>query len=1219
MFLAIFLFELKYRFRRPATYIYFAMLALVAMLLVASGNTPASEKVFHNAPVLIAELQLLISLFAIMIAAAVMGVPIYRDIEHKTGTFMFSYPIDKTSYFMGRFWGSFVVLLFISLGVTVGFLLGTIIGPATGWTEALRYGPNKLSYFLYPWATLVVPNLWLSATLFFALIIFTKNIRSIYSGGIIVFIAYLLANFLAQDIENKDLVQIIDPFGINSFSFQARYLTPYEQNNFILNLEGNLLLNRLLWLGVGLLFFLTSYFRFSFSYFFQSGSKKKRKKSESDASGAPASIKNLVTSVSFGRSYQISSLWTLAAIEIRNILRDGYFRAILLGGLIFLAIDFWILNSLYSVSSLPVTSVILEYKGFDYLIFVFIIIVFFTGETLHRDKSTGYAKISDTFPVSNGVLIASKFLGMVAITFVLATIPIVVGVIVQLLKGYTNLKIGWYLIDTYLITFPDFVQMVMLVFAVHMIVNSKFAGHAAAIAVWLIILVLRNFAGYDFNLFFYSYEPGYRWSEMNGLGHFAEPLLWFNIYWTSFGIFLLLFAAIFYTRGSESTFKSRLIAAKSRLTQGPTLVAYSFLIVSILSGAYIYNNVAYKNEYTTSDEGKYRRAEYEKQLKKYEFMPQPKLVSVNLKADLYPKERDAFFSAKVVMVNKTEETIDSVFLDGSSFSDYDLLYNADTLPYRKLLKIKAAKYRIFGEGKTTDTHRMYRLPKSMQPGDSLSLTLYSEIRNDGFVNSGFSREVIYNGTFVGGGIPDIGYSARGELSSDEDRREYELPEKDYELPPHEDPYGRRTLLFSDEADLIDFEATISTVEDQIAIAPGYLQKEWTEDGRRYFHYIQDTPIQAFFNIVSAEYDVLEDKVLLSNGKEINIEIFHHPEHKYNLDRFLASYKDGLEYFSNTYGDFQFRQMRLLEFPRYAGFAQSFPNTVPFAESFGWVADFDDPDDFDYVYYVTGHELAHQWWGHQITPNYTRGSNLISEALAEYSALVLTERKYGTDNMKRFLKQELDSYLSGRANENKKENTFINCNRAYQWYRKGSLVLYGLRDYIGAAAIDSAIRNFRDEFALREEPPYPGSSDLYRHLEAYTPDSLKYYLEDTWKKITLYQNKAVEASYVQKAEDNYEVTLQINTAKMYADSAGMETPAVYDGDYIDIGIFAPEDKDEDGRTRTNPLYIRKHKLAPGEHTITIIVNQKPEKAGIDPYNRLIDRIPDDNTVTVDEST
>ncbi|MEM1407567.1 MAG: M1 family aminopeptidase [Bacteroidota bacterium] len=1214
MFWNIFTFELKYRFRRPATYIYFTLFAFVALLLIASGSTPASEKVYHNAPVVIAELYVLFSLFGIMIASAVMGVPLYRDLEHKTGTFLFSYPISKTAYFMGRFWGSFVTLVFITLGGVLGVWLGSVIGPGTGWTEALRYGPNTLANYFQPWLTLWLPNMWFAAALFFALIVFTRNIKSIYSGGIVVFIGYLLANFLAQDIENQDLVQIIDPFGLNSFSYQTRYLTPFEQNSFLLKIDGNLLANRLLWAAVGAVFFIAAYFRFSFTHFFQT--KQGKIKTSKEETAVKKAVNTSAVNVSFTNSFQWKILKALTKIEVKNIIKDVYFRSILLGGLIFLVLDFWIGNTIYSVPSQPVTSVLMEYKGFDYIIFVFIILVFFTGETLHRDKSTGYSTINDTFPVKDSVVIGSKFLGMAFICFILATIPILVGLVIQTLKGYFNYNLSTYLIDSYLISFPDYLQMVMLVFAVHLLVNNKFAGHAASIGLWLVLIILRSFASYDFNLFFYSYKPNYTWSEMNGLGHFGEPLFWFNSYWTAIGIFLLLFFSIFFSRGSEGNFKTRLRQAKSMFVSPQTVVGYVFLAMALAIGSFIYSNVVYTNTYLTSDEQQERQAEYEKQLKKYEYIAQPKITKVSLKADLYPMERDAYFDAKIQVVNKTTEPIDSIHMQSGQLSKFDLLYENDTLPHRFPLKVKKPKFQLFKASKPQEWYKIYALPKTMQPGDTLNMRVVSSILNNGFVNSGFTREIVYNGTFVGGGMPEIGYNAQNELSSDETRRKYDLPEKDYELPPHQDEYGKKTLLFSDEADLIQFEAVISTEPSQIAIAPGYIQKEWEEDGRKYYHYIQDTPIQAFFNVVSAEYEVYKDQMQLPDGKNVDIEIFYNPGHDYNLDRFEAAYKDGLKYFSETYGSFQFRQMRLLEFPRYAGFAQSFPNTVPYSESFGWLANFSDPNDFDYAYFVTAHELAHQWWGHQITPNYTRGSNLISESLAEYSALILTERKYGKDNMKRFLKDELDDYLRGRSNESKKENTFINCNRSYQWYNKGSLILYALRDYIGEVAIDSAMMNFRNEFALREEPPYPGSSDLYRHLEAYTPDSLKYYLEDTWKKITLYSNKTEEAKVKKVSDEEYLVTLKIKSNKLYADSLGMETPAQYDGDYIDIGVFAADDTDENGRDRTNPIYLAKHKVKPGEETIEIKVNREPAKAGIDPYNKLIDRIPDDNVVNVE---
>ncbi|WP_323756007.1 ABC transporter permease/M1 family aminopeptidase [Roseivirga sp.] len=1213
MFFNIFNFELKYRFSRPATYIYFALLFLVSFVLVGVGNTPATEKVFHNAPITLAFLQLTMSLFGIFLASAVMGVPIYRDLEHKTGTFLFSYPISKTAYFMGRFWGSFFILVFISFGSIIGSYLGSIIGPALGWEEASRYGPNLLMNYLYPWLTLTLPNLWLAGTLFFAVIVFTKNIKAIYAGGIIVFIIYMLSSIFSEDVASSSIAQILDPFGLNTFDIQTRYLTPYEQNNFLLQVEGNLLLNRLLWFGVGAVLFVSAYARFNFENFFSPKVAKTKKEKETTKI---SSIKRLVANVSFTNKYQWSSFKTLAKIEVQNVLKDVYFKVILLGGVIFLFVDLWFGFPLYGVSSLPVTSDIVANRGFTYGIFVFIIIVFFTGESLHRDKASGYASINDTFPVKDSAIVASKFAGMAFICVLLTLVPVFAGLVTQTLNGYFNYHLDVYLIDAFLIALPDYLQMVMLVFAIHLLVNNKFAGHATSVVVWLAMLILRNFAGYDFNMFFFSYKPGFSWSEMNGLGHFGESLFWFNSYWTAFGIFLVLFFSIFFSRGTDDGFKSRLRVARGRLTSANAKVSYLFLIITIALGGYIFKSVVYDNNYLTSDEATLSSVSYEKQLKQYEHLPQPKLTSVNMKADLFPYDREAHFNAEVTLVNKTDSNIDSLHLDIGQLSDLVVMFGKDTLQYRTPMKLAPRKFQVFGKKPRLGNYRIMALPKTMAPGDTLNLVMNSKRIFKGFPNAGSGRDIVYNGTFTSETLPTIGYNPQVELTSDSERKKYDLPAKDYDLPAHDDELGRRTLLFTDDADFIQFEATISTVPDQIAIAPGYLQREWVENGRRYFHYIQDTPIQAFFNIVSAKYDVLKSEQELPNGEKVNIEIFYHSDHDYNLDRFEAAYKDGLKYFSETYGSFQFRQMRLLEFPKYASFAQSFPNTVPFSEGFGWLADFDDPDDFDYTYFVTAHELAHQWWGHQIAPNYTRGANLVSEALAEYSALVLTERQYGKDNMTYFLRNELDDYLFGRANESKKENTFINCNRAYQWYNKGSLILYGLRDYIGEEAMNTALRSFADEFALKQTPPFAGSTDLYRHLAENTPDSLQYYLEDTWNKITLYENKANQVKAEKIAEDEYLVTFDINSQKLYADSAGMESKAEYLGDFIDIGVFSEDDKDENGRTRTNSIYLQKHKISPGQTSLTVRVKGVPVRAGIDPYNKLIDRMPDDNVVDVE---
>src|SRR5277367_1516327 len=126
---------------------------------------------------------------------------------------------------------------------------------------------------------------------------------------------------------------------------------------------------------------------------------------------------------------------------------------------------------------------------------------------------------------------------------------------------------------------------------------------------------------------------------------------------------------------------------------------------------------------------------------------------------------------------------------------------------------------------------------------------------------------------------------------------------------------------------------------------------------------------------------------------IAIEVYYTPAHTFDINDMIASSKAGLAYYEQNYSPFQFKQYRILEFPRYRGFAQSFPNTIPFAE-YWFVARVLKPEDIDFTYFVVAHELAHQWWGHQLIGGNVQGSNMMSETLAEYSALMVMEKKYG---------------------------------------------------------------------------------------------------------------------------------------------------------------------------------------------------------------------------------
>jgi aminopeptidase N len=349
---------------------------------------------------------------------------------------------------------------------------------------------------------------------------------------------------------------------------------------------------------------------------------------------------------------------------------------------------------------------------------------------------------------------------------------------------------------------------------------------------------------------------------------------------------------------------------------------------------------------------------------------------------------------------------------------------------------------------------------------------------------------------------------------------------------------------------------------------------------------------------------------------VKLEIYYNPEHAFALPSMLQASKDGLDYFGKNFSPYLYRQYRIIEFPRYQGFAQAFPNTIPYSEGIGFLYRKVDGDDkVDLAYFVTAHELAHQWWAHQVVGGDGQGSTMFSEGLAEYSALTVLEKRFGREVAQKFLRRELDGYLRGRGTERKKEVPLLYVeNQPYIHYQKGSLVFYALRDYIGEEAMNTALRAFLERWALKG-PPYPTARDLLAEFNRVTPDSLKSVLSDLFEKMTFFENKADSASATKRPDGSWSVHLVVRSKKLEGDSLG-GTREVPIADYVDVGVFGAHVA---GQKLGAPLLVKKVRITQAVTTIDLIVDKEPQKAGIDPYNKLIDRTPEDNVIAVKRSS
>ena len=240
--------------------------------------------------------------------------------------------------------------------------------------------------------------------------------------------------------------------------------------------------------------------------------------------------------------------------------------------------------------------------------------------------------------------------------------------------------------------------------------------------------------------------------------------------------------------------------------------------------------------------------------------------------------------------------------------------------------------------------------------------------------------------------------------------------------------------------------------------------------------------------------------------------------------------------------------------------------------------------------------------------------MLSESLSEYSALMVMEQEYGVERMRRFLRHELDGYLEGRGREVSEEKPLMLVeNQKYIHYNKGSMILYALRDYIGEQELNQALARYVKDFRF-QEPPYTNSLEFLDYIREVVPPHLKHLTEDMFETITLFANRTERATYTQRGDGTYLVRLQVEAKKLRADGRGNETEIEID-DWIDIGVFGEETIE--GTKQETVLWMEKRHITEPRTEIAVVVDERPVRAGIDPYNKLIDRDARDNVKKTSE--
>lgn len=1208
MFWEFFTFELRLRRKSFSTYIYFMLWFVFSFLCVASENFgpvgSGNGKILLNGPYAGTIDATGIAFFGVIIIAAIFGTSILRDFQRDTYQMVFTKPVSKLAYLGGRWAGSLVTTVLAFSGCLFGEFAGTF----APWADHTRIGPNHFWWYMQPFLSITVIQIFVLGSLFFAVAALSRKIFVVYVQGAALFIIYVigLTVFSATRSLERFWSGIFDPVGFILVDDIARYWTVVEKNSLLVSWSphsgaGLFLYNRLLWLSVGVVSLAAVWVLFPMSVealtAVSQGRRAAKAKRQEELELRP--VRSLVAArlprvhQIFSRSTGWAQFFSLTRLRIHLIVLEIPFWAIVGLMLVFAVNNGYFAGRLADRDVYPVTYLMVQAVEGGSALFLYIVAGLYAAELIWRERDLHVDGIHDSLPLRESIDWISKLVAIAFVEFSLMVVTMLCGIVMQTIAGYYHYELWQYVEELFIIAFPQTITFTLFAMFVHTMVSNKFVGHGIAIGVFVLVPILYNF-GWENTLYLYGNTPPYTYSDMNRYGHFVQPLLWSILYWFAISAFLGVISIAFARRGADDSRAARFRLASSRM---PRLLpaAVLLLVVAVGSGTWFYYNAHVLNEYLNGKARRVIQADYERNFKKYETFPQAKVIAVDSQIDIDPAHRSFSGWGRFTLRNKTAQPISQIHI-------------TDTNQSVSQVRFDRAFHLVSSSAR--DLYSIYQLEQPLAPGDTLQMNFNVGWTTRGFRDGNEKAELAYNGTFFDSGyFPSIGYQQGTELDDPRRRREEHLGPLE-EMAPRGDAQQSLYSLFSKDSDWIGYHTIVSTSGDQIAIAPGYLKRQWKENGRNYFEYdMGSTDIADFHAYLSGNYSVRCEQY-----KGVNLEVYYLPGHEYNLDDMLASSKAGLEYFQSKFSPYQFQQFRIMEFPRYRTFAQSFSNTVPYSEAIGFIQRLVKKNDIDFTYFVTAHELAHQWWGHQLIGGNVQGSNMMSETLAEYSALMVMKQKYGRDQMHRFLRHELDAYLRGRSGEVRHEPPLALVQREpYVWYQKGGQIMYTLADYIGEDKVDLALHNFLMQYRYAnatntQTAPYPDTRQLIEALRTQTPPELQYLIDDGFDSIVLYDNKAVSATVTPTPDHKFKVSLAVQARKVKADGNGNETPIALN-DYIEIGVFKGK-KDEE-----QPLYLEKKKLTQEQNMFEIVVDEEPTRAGIDPYNKLVDRIADDNMIDV----
>lgn len=1017
----IFLFDIKSYFQKWSFYAILLLIVVLGFVGGQSARFSISDSLYSNSPYQISFITTFISLTTLLFSTIFAAQLLFKELDARFELLLFSTPIKRGQYLLGRYASLFTISFLCVLLLTVAFFVGQSFAKSDSKTTSFA-----LSYYIYPIILFAFINTIFATSVLSFVGWLTKNKLLVYVSGLLLYIFYMVAliysgsPLLTKSMPQSEQAQLIsaciDPFGFSVFFYQTSNWSIVKRNTQLVSLSGIFLFNRIavLIISLGLLLICAK----KFSFIKKSKQKKTKGIELSNENHSKSVYKTANTNHQF--SAQLKALLSFTKLDLIYIFKSIPYVLTALALLFAVGMEIYAeiekgvrMPQKYASSGLMVGTIIQ-----NFYILCMIAVVYYAHEIFWRSKSANFNLIENTTANIKTNFFA-KWFSLIIVILAFSFLMILEGLVFQFLYQYPKIEVSVYL-QVFLLTSFPLILLGGLVLLIQKIVKQKYIGLGVTAIFTLVMATPLGKKLVTFPLLKFLHTLDFDYSDMNGFGEylpmFTERLLFgFMV----IGILILLF----------NLPKSKLLKWQ------PILVIALFGMAAFYTGTKLLNGYKAKND----DDVLQAQASYEKLYRKYQTLPQPTITDVITSVDLFPEKNAYNIKATYSLENKTEQNINEIlinFSDGFTINKAVLIIGNETIVFNNQYQLIELSHAILPNQQAKFEFDISYQWKAINGHQSFNAIV---------ANGSFMRLSRY--------YPMFGYLADNEVQEEYQRKELQLGKatavKQYDAPK------------SVSNDFINLDMTISTSTKQIVIGVGELKKEWIENNRNYFQYKTSSPTPFRFALSSAEYAVKKE---MYKGK--SFEIYYHPTHYENVEHLLKNAKLTIDYCETNFGPYPFNTIRFAEISNFTkGFAATaYPATIYMTEDMIFHANLKGDKKQDVINELAGHELSHLWWGNnsQMSPDARDGAAMLSETFAMYTEMMLLKKMYGKEKMLEKIKMHLNIYNSSRGFSEEEPLYKVKRESSHISYSKGALVMYQLSEMIGEDKVNLALRNFLEK-------------------------------------------------------------------------------------------------------------------------------------------------------------